>query len=176
MQVHPYGMWGFPPSWVFLDLCVNSRELCIMLCSVGSVHSCTCVGICLYAHMISGRMFMCMHNGNFIFVVTQTKIVKRNSQSGALLIKCSPCVSFHGLVIHWFRFDSSWLDCSLLVEKRSALDTSSRKYFKGGFTGSPGGLWPQRVMFSYRSLSLKSVNGSVHAEDSQADGWGEIME
>lgn len=36
VQVHCCGMWGFPPSWVFLDLCVNSRELCIMLCSVGS--------------------------------------------------------------------------------------------------------------------------------------------
>ena len=36
VHIHCCGMWGFPPLRVFLDLCVNSRELCIMLCSVGS--------------------------------------------------------------------------------------------------------------------------------------------
>lgn len=36
VHIHCFGMWGFPPLWVFLVLFVNSRELCIMLCSVGS--------------------------------------------------------------------------------------------------------------------------------------------
>lgn len=34
--VRSSGMWGFPPSRVFLDFCANSREPCIMQCSVGS--------------------------------------------------------------------------------------------------------------------------------------------
>lgn len=55
VQVHCCGMWGFPPWRVFLDLCVNSRELCIMRCSVGSkggvctpVHICGNLQICSY--------------------------------------------------------------------------------------------------------------------------------
>lgn len=42
VQVHCCGMWGFPPSRVFLDLSVNSRELCIM-CSVGSKGAPVCL-------------------------------------------------------------------------------------------------------------------------------------
>lgn len=57
VQVHCCGMWGFPPLRVFLDLCVNSREPCIMLCSVGSkggvctpVHMCGNLCVCSYDH------------------------------------------------------------------------------------------------------------------------------
>lgn len=46
VHVHCFGMRGFPPLRVFLVLFVNSRELCIMLCSVGSKG-----GVCAPVHM-----------------------------------------------------------------------------------------------------------------------------
>lgn len=64
VQVHCCGMWGFPPSRVFLDLCVDSRELCIMLCSVGSKGGvCTpmhmCGNLCLPIERICVSMCLC---------------------------------------------------------------------------------------------------------------------
>lgn len=57
VQVHHWRMRGFPALWVFLDLCVNSRELCIMLCSVGSKGGVgMCVGIWIF--MITERIFL----------------------------------------------------------------------------------------------------------------------
>lgn len=67
VQVHCCGMWGFPPSWVFLDLCVNSWELCIMLSSVRSKggackfkHMCGNLGVCLYKKR-EKRMYVDVH-------------------------------------------------------------------------------------------------------------------
>lgn len=57
VHIHCWGMWGFPPLRVFLDLCVNSRQLCIMLCCVGSLgevcallHMCGNLCVCSYVH------------------------------------------------------------------------------------------------------------------------------
>ncbi|KAG7519486.1 hypothetical protein JOB18_009962 [Solea senegalensis] len=60
------GMWGFPPLPVFLALCVNSREFCVMLCSVGSmgevyapVHMCGNLCVCSYDHRKDVCLYVC---------------------------------------------------------------------------------------------------------------------
>lgn len=123
VQVHHCRMWGFPLLRVFLDLCVNSRELCIVLCSAGLKGGvCAHVGIRLYAHMITGRMFICMHFG--CWSETYPCCHKLGSLREMLGLNSSKAshsndrplfhFKFHGAATQCFRFDISWLGCSVL--------------------------------------------------------------
>lgn len=84
-------------------------------------------------------------------IILKAWLIKTDAQP-VFHLKC------HGLFTLCFRFDSSRLACrvTLSVQNRSG------QVIRRGFTGSPGGLWPPRVMFS----CVAAVNGGVHAGDS----------
>lgn len=162
VQVHRCGMWGFPPSRVFLDLCVNSRELCIMRCSVGSkggvctsVHMCgnLCVYSCDHREDVCVcwepcRIFLCRKSSPFS---CKTRIIRPNAlprQDSSVTLKPSLIetdarpvlhLKFHGVFTLCFRFDSSSLACRVSVENRSGLDTACPlKCCKGASPGHLG--------------------------------------
>ncbi len=188
VQVHCCGMWGFPPLRVFLDLCVNSCELCIMLCSVGSkggvcatIHMCG--NLCVWPQRVSVCVFVCVRVCvcwepcsvflcRIISMPCKTRIcrqrLERYTQSPVEWDGCSASISSE---ISWYLPSVSHLtapdwttECQL--KKGLVWTLLFAEVFQGGFTGSPGGLWPPRVMFSSRSLFLTAVNGGVHAGDS----------
>lgn len=155
VQVHCCGMWGFPPSWVFLDLCVNSRELCIMLCSVGSkgavstpVHMwesvCQliwlqreCVSVCVVSRAV---FFVC----RCISLSCKTRIrFRKGNALKAWLIETDarPVFhwKFHGVFTHCCQFDSSRLTHRVSVENSLGLDTACPlKCFEGASPGHLG--------------------------------------
>lgn len=132
VQVHCCGMWGFPPSRVFLDLCVNSRELCIMLCSVGSeggvctpMHMCgnlpierICVSMCWCWKLCT--IILCRFTSSLYN--TRIRVMNGNAlprQDWSIVLKVLIKTDawpvfhskFHGVFTDCFQFDSSRLNC-----------------------------------------------------------------
>lgn len=177
---------GFPPAWVFLDLCVNSRELCTVWGSEGATPMHVCgnpVVSCRHVIDKKNQKRMCLETGRPSLRLHNYCCVGMEmlSRGKAALVQTDLWrdfqLKFHGVFSRCFRFDRSGLGWIAAAGSSSSLDTGrSLKCFEGSSLGSPEGPWPPWVMLSARSLSLTDVNGGDHAGGSQAHRWAKSRE